>query len=51
MTEVSRRQIMSTLATGSASLALAAVWRPDAATAQTTTPVAKAFQGAIGTRK
>src|ERR1044072_4663726 len=43
--KVSRREAMSTLATGSASLALAGFILPDAATGQTTGSAAKAFQG------
>ena len=42
---VSRRDVISTLATGSASLALAGFLRPDEADGQTTGQVAKAFHG------
>jgi Fe-Mn family superoxide dismutase len=45
MKTLSRRRVISTLATGSASLALAGLLRPDNVTAQTTGPLAKAFQG------
>jgi superoxide dismutase, Fe-Mn family len=45
MKAVSRRQLISTLATGSGSLALAGFLGPDGASGQTTGPVAKAFQG------
>ena len=44
MKAISRRDVISTLATGSTSLALAGFLR-DEASAQTTGPVAKAFQG------
>src|SRR5688572_16432999 len=45
MKAVSRRQLISTLATGSGSLALAGFLDPDGASGQTIGPVAKAFQG------
>src|SRR5215218_471043 len=45
MKAVSRRKVISTLATGGASLALAGFLRPDNIIGQTTSPVAKAFQG------
>ena len=45
MKAVSRRKVISTLATGGASLALAGFLHPDEAGAQTTGPAAKAFQG------
>jgi Fe-Mn family superoxide dismutase len=45
MKAVSRREAISTLATGTAGLAFAAVLRPDEADGQTTGPVARAFQG------
>src|SRR5215216_3308711 len=45
MKAVSRRKVISTLATGGASLALAGFLRADVASGQTTRPVAKAFQG------
>jgi len=45
MNAVSRRKVISTLATGSASLALAGFLRPDQSSGQTTGPAAKAFQG------
>src|SRR5262245_28274144 len=45
MKTVSRRKVISTLATGSASLAFAGLIPSDGARAQTTGPVAKAFQG------
>ena len=45
MKAVSRRRVISTLATGGVSLALAGFLRPDEAGGQTTGPAAKAFQG------
>src|SRR6478609_688962 len=45
MKAVSRRKVISTLATGGASLVLAGLIRPDGASGQSTGPVAKAFQG------
>jgi len=45
MKAISRRKVISTLATGGASLALAEFLRTDAASGQTTGPLAKAFQG------
>src|ERR1041385_1907464 len=45
MKAVSRRKVISTLATGSASFALAGFLHPHAAGGQTTGPVSKAFQG------
>src|SRR5215211_7535643 len=45
MKAVSRRKVISTLATGGASLALAGFLRADVTNGQTTGPVAKAFQG------
>ena len=45
MTAISRRKVISTLATGSASLALAGFLNADGASGQTTVPLAKAFQG------
>jgi Fe-Mn family superoxide dismutase len=45
MKAVSRRRALSTLATGSASLALAGFLRADDASPQTAGPVVKAFQG------
>src|SRR5215510_6499856 len=45
MKTVSRRNVISTLATGSASLALAGLLPSDGANGQTTGPVAKAFAG------
>ena len=45
MKAVSRRKVLSTLATGSASVALAEFLRADRAGGQTTTPLPKAFQG------
>src|SRR5215510_2326938 len=45
MKTVSRRNVISTLATGSASLALAGLLPSDGANGQTTGPVAKAFLG------
>ena len=45
MNAISRRKIISTLAIGSASLALAEISSADRASGQTVGPVAKAFQG------
>ena len=45
MKAISRRHVISTLATGTASLALAGVLQSDEASGQTTGAVAKAFQG------
>jgi Fe-Mn family superoxide dismutase len=45
MKMTSRREVISTLAAGSASLAFAGFLRPEEASAQTAGPVAKAFQG------
>src|SRR5437763_16587369 len=45
MKAVSRRKVISTLATTGASLALAGFFRADGASGQTTGPVAKAFSG------
>src|SRR5215208_8505087 len=45
MKTLSRRKVISTLATGGASLAVAGFLRADGVSGQTTGPAAKAFQG------